>query len=344
MQARCGKSQHGGRALDDERDRSRVVESAVQRVLEQEAHWRRRFPGKTDSVEESGANGAAATYSDPVKRPKKRRPSQGGRPSDLYGRRIFPKRVALPGNRNRPPTATDAPSQLTAPASPSAALLKHSKVVALDCEFVGVGDDRKRHALARVSIVDYFGAVLLDRYVRVDEPVTDFRTRYSGIRPHHLKSADAASFREVQAEVARWIDGRLLVGHELQNDLRVLLLSHPRRRTRDTARYRPLRARLGTSAARTPSLQRLAAEILGTHIQGGIPETDASLSGDAVDGYAIVQGTLGHDSVEDARAALELYKRFRKTWEEDVARGDPNGKRRVTTVLGPVSHKVADTS
>lgn len=39
----------------------------------------------------------------------------------------------------------------------------------------------------RCSIVDHRGAVLFDRFVRPDEPVTDYRTRWSGLRPRHLQ-------------------------------------------------------------------------------------------------------------------------------------------------------------
>ena len=52
-------------------------------------------------------------------------------------------------------------------------------VVALDCEMVGVeGND---DALARVSIINYNGHVLMDKYVRPVKHITDFRTWVSGV-------------------------------------------------------------------------------------------------------------------------------------------------------------------
>lgn len=51
---------------------------------------------------------------------------------------------------------------------------------------VGVGADGKESSLARVSIVNYHGAVLLDEIVRQRERVVDFRTEWSGIRPADL--------------------------------------------------------------------------------------------------------------------------------------------------------------
>jgi RNA exonuclease 4 len=55
---------------------------------------------------------------------------------------------------------------------------------------VGVGDRpryrRERSALARVSVVNYDGETLYDTYVRPMEPVTNWRTPVSGIKPRHM--------------------------------------------------------------------------------------------------------------------------------------------------------------
>jgi RNA exonuclease 4 len=53
---------------------------------------------------------------------------------------------------------------------------------------VGVGPEGEESALARVSLVNYNGAVLMDEYVKPMERVTDFRTAVSGITPKHLVS------------------------------------------------------------------------------------------------------------------------------------------------------------
>lgn len=42
--------------------------------------------------------------------------------------------------------------------------------------------------LARCSLVNRFGHVLYDKYVAPQEWVTDFRTKYSGIRVHDVRS------------------------------------------------------------------------------------------------------------------------------------------------------------
>lgn len=51
---------------------------------------------------------------------------------------------------------------------------------------VGVGLEGRESSLARVSIVNFYGSVLLDEFVRQRERVGDYRTFVSGIRPEDL--------------------------------------------------------------------------------------------------------------------------------------------------------------
>lgn len=51
---------------------------------------------------------------------------------------------------------------------------------------VGIGPDGSESALARVSIVNQFGDCVYDKFVAPGDDVTDYRTQYSGIRPHNL--------------------------------------------------------------------------------------------------------------------------------------------------------------
>ncbi|KAK9453294.1 ribonuclease H-like domain-containing protein [Dipodascopsis uninucleata] len=161
------------------------------------------------------------------------------------------------------------------------------KYVSLDCEFVGVGPDGKRSALARVSIVNFYGAVVLDEFVLPEERVTDWRTWVSGIRPSDMKNAK--SFKEVQNSVADIVNGRVLVGHALANDLKVLLISHPKRLIRDTSKHAEFRK---LAKGRAPALKKLAKEILGIDIQGD-----------------------EHSSIEDARACILLFRKYKVDFE-----------------------------
>ena len=60
--------------------------------------------------------------------------------------------------------------------------IKPDTYVALDCEMVDVGSNGAGERPRGVSVVDEQGKVLYDRHVQVDERVTDFRTKYSGVR------------------------------------------------------------------------------------------------------------------------------------------------------------------
>lgn len=174
------------------------------------------------------------------------------------------------------------------------------KFIAIDCEMVGVGPNPDREsALARISIVDYNGHQLYDSYVLPKEPVTDYRTHVSGITARLLRSA--RTLQVVQADVAKLLDGRILVGHAIKNDLNALLLGHPSRDIRDTSKYPPYRA---LSKGRSPALKRLAQELLGIAIQGG-----------------------EHSSVEDARATMLLFRRDKEGIEREHAKRWGMGKK-----------------
>lgn len=97
------------------------------------------------------------------------------------------------------------------------------KYVAIDCEFVGVGTNGVASSLARVSMVNFHGHVMLDTFVRQKERVTDYRTWVSGVRAEDLKGAP--TFEEVVKMVADLSQGRILVGHAIYNDLQVCLPS-----------------------------------------------------------------------------------------------------------------------
>ena len=161
-----------------------------------------------------------------------------------------------------------------------------TRVLALDCEMVGVGRDGHRSVLARVSVVNSDGNLVYDSFVSPTKEVTDYRTWVSGVRPHDLKNAP--SLEKVQSDVKAIISGRVVVGHALQNDWEALGFAHRNDLVRDTAKYGPLCKRSG----KPKRLKKLAAEFLGLQIQTG-----------------------EHSPSEDAMAALYLYQKFQARWD-----------------------------
>ncbi|XP_062318097.1 apoptosis-enhancing nuclease [Osmerus eperlanus] len=167
-------------------------------------------------------------------------------------------------------------------------------VVAMDCEMVGTGPGGRCSELARCSLLDYHGNVIYDKYIRPCQPVTDYRTRWSGIRKHHLQNA--LPFSEARAEILEIIQGKVVVGHALNNDFQALDFNHPCHMKRDTSSTRLLRQLAGYPVRHCISLKILANKLLDREIQ---------------------VGRRGHCSVEDARAALDLYKLVEKDWEQN---------------------------
>ncbi|NWT03772.1 I20L2 protein, partial [Mionectes macconnelli] len=167
------------------------------------------------------------------------------------------------------------------------------KLLAMDCEMVGTGPGGRTSALARCSIVSYEGDVVYDRYVRPEAPIVDYRTRWSGIRRHHMDRA--VPFHQAQRQVLRILAGKVVVGHAIHNDFKALRYSHPKALTRDTSRIPLLNRRGGFPENTAVSLKRLTKALLNQDIQ---------------------VGSSGHSSVEDARATMELYKVVEEEWEQ----------------------------
>ncbi|KAM3609255.1 uncharacterized protein V6R79_012014 [Siganus canaliculatus] len=168
-------------------------------------------------------------------------------------------------------------------------------VVALDCEMVGTGPGGRCSELARCSILDYHGNVLYDEYVKPCQTVTDFRTRWSGIRKHHLHNA--TPFDQARKEILSILEGKVVVGHSIYNDFEVLDIVHPTHMVRDTCTTRYLSRLAGLPRTRCPSLKLLANKLLNRTIQ---------------------EERRGHCSVEDARATLDLYKLVEGEWEQEL--------------------------
>jgi RNA exonuclease 4 len=189
--------------------------------------------------------------------------------------------------------STDNPARPNEGLAPGVQL---GKYVAIDCEMVGVGEGGYDDALARVSVVDFHGRQVYDSFVKPRERVVDWRTHVSGVAPRHMKTA--RSFEEVQRDVAELLKGRIVVGHDVKHDLRVLELDHPGKMIRDTAKFSGFR-KYGNGPK--PALRVLAKEILGVEIQTG-----------------------QHSSIEDARVAMLLFRKHKPAFDVEHANRYPD--------------------
>ncbi|KAK1795193.1 hypothetical protein P4O66_010378 [Electrophorus voltai] len=170
------------------------------------------------------------------------------------------------------------------------------KYIALDCEMVGTGPKGHCSELARCSIVSYDGDVIYDKFIKPVNAVTDFRTRWSGVRWQDLRNA--TPFRQAQREILKILSGNVVVGHAIQNDLKVLHYSHPAFLIRDTSRIPILNRKAGLPEKQVASLKKLTKILFNKDIQ---------------------VEKKGHSSVEDAKATMELYKVVQVEWERILA-------------------------
>ncbi|MBN3304373.1 I20L2 protein, partial [Amia calva] len=202
----------------------------------------------------------------------------------------------LPPARSHPPPIVQ-PAQLLSefqsglPSSP-----KPFRFLAIDCEMVGTGPKGRQSELARCSIVGYDGDVVYDEYILPTNPVTDYRTRWSGISRQHLRHA--TPFRDAKKEILKILSGKVVVGHAIHNDFKALNYFHPPALTRDTSRIPLLNLKAGIPEKEPASLKRLTKAIFSKDIQ---------------------VGRKGHSSVEDAKATMELYKVVEVEWERSLA-------------------------
>jgi len=173
-----------------------------------------------------------------------------------------------------------------------------NELIAIDTEFVLVQHEQStlkpngskvtitegRHNLARVSVVNCQNQqILIDDFVLPQEPVVDYLTRFSGIRPKDLdpmtSERSLVPLRMVYLKLRLLLDrGCIFIGHGLSQDFRILNIFVPPKQIIDTVQL------FHMDNSRMISLRFLANYLLGHDMQ---------------------QDT--HDSIEDAKTAYEIY-------------------------------------
>ncbi|XP_029776880.1 RNA exonuclease 4 [Suricata suricatta] len=214
-----------------------------------------------------------------------------------------------------------------------------TRALAMDCEMVGVGPEGEESVAARVSIVNQYGKCVYDKCIKPSQRVTDYRTAVSGIRPEDLRQGAVAPGLPVAAGAGtqgvcqksrpsshQYLLPRVLhvrlpcerlsekggaSAHRQRPDhhrvlfVQVLFLDHPKKKIRDTQKYKPFKSQVKSGR---PSLKLLAERILGLRVQ-----------------------QAEHCSVQDAQVAMRLYVLVKKQWESSAQDRRPPAPARGST-------------
>lgn len=224
-----------------------------------------------------------------------------------------PPAISADSQTSVPPSVLQLPSLSTTPSVRlnSTLLPGRGSIVAFDGEFVSVELERAvvnaagnrvvaeegRQVLARISLVEggTVGAgsaeqaacrVLVDDYIVPSEAIVDYVTRFSGIVAEDLQPGVSrhavVTNRTAYLKLRFFVDrGCVFVGHGLEKDFETANIFVPKDQIIDTVELWRL------PAQRKISLRFLAAYLLHVDIQDEV-----------------------HDSIEDAKTALLLYRHY----------------------------------
>ncbi|KAK4058405.1 poly(A)-specific ribonuclease [Microbotryomycetes sp. JL221] len=204
--------------------------------------------------------------------------------------------------------------------------IRPGMLVPIDAEFVSLQQEEaefhsdgtkkiirpSRMTLARVSVLrgegENTGIPFIDDYIHTNETIVDYLTEFSGIRAGDLDPVSSrhtlVPLKVAYKKLRMLVDlGCVFIGHGLNKDFRIINIYVPPHQIIDTVNIYHLPHR-----QRKLSLRFLAWAVLNSAIQADT-----------------------HDSIEDARTALQLYEEYNKleaegTWEEALEEVYQKGK------------------
>ncbi|GAA5911786.1 hypothetical protein JCM6882_003353 [Rhodosporidiobolus microsporus] len=220
-------------------------------------------------------------------------------------------------------------------------LPRRGTLVSIDAEFVSLQQEEaefhsdgtkkvlrpSRMTLARVSVLrgegPETGIPFIDDHIHTSEPVIDYLTEFSGIRAGDLDPVNSrhtlVPLKVAYKKLRMLVDlGCVFIGHGLNKDFRIINIYIPPSQIIDTVNIYHLPSR-----QRKLSLRFLAWAVLHSAIQADT-----------------------HDSIEDARTALQLYEHYQRleaedAWEDTLEEVYREGKQ--TNFKAPVEPPPAST-
>ncbi|MCJ1368315.1 3'-5' exonuclease [Acarospora aff. strigata] len=201
-------------------------------------------------------------------------------------------------------------NKFTKPLGPQYNIL--TEKIAIDCEMMrsNIGQ-----VLGRVSVVNYEGETIFDTFVCYPKPIniTNTDEEFSGINWNDIDPQNGAQpFSEVQAHLVELLRDHIVIGHDIQKDLKVISMDLPSHilrlqgvalrltpvtfdmTVRDTQKCSRYRQYANRGAHQGPGLKNLALEVLGRPIKQGRAS-----------------------SIEDAIATMEVYRNAEADIEQE---------------------------
>ncbi|KAL3907694.1 MAG: hypothetical protein SGILL_008769 [Bacillariaceae sp.] len=149
-------------------------------------------------------------------------------------------------------------------------------------------------------MINWEAESVLNTFVIVPVPVTDFYDTGITAQDVAADSSKATSFAEVRKTIETRLKGKILVGHDAQYHLSSLGLTHPAADTRDCYNFFPdyEKQEEGKEAVKEETASSLES-LCKKRLQRSLPPS-------------------GHSErpMQSCLAALDLYKKYRKEWEQ----------------------------
>lgn len=166
-----------------------------------------------------------------------------------------------------------------------------TSIVGIACDIDYHNKGEKMEGLRRVVVVNFFGGVILDRSVSGKGASSDKKQR---------------PFAQVQDEVFKLLEDKLVVGHNLTNMWKTLMFDIKPLFCRDTAAYRPLQR----APNRPHKLQELGIEVLGMSAASWESHNQGDRRKGSKSGASDIDTLL-----RAARVPLLIYRHVQANWE-----------------------------
>ncbi|KAF2072195.1 hypothetical protein CYY_006492 [Polysphondylium violaceum] len=162
-----------------------------------------------------------------------------------------------------------------------------TKYLAIDCKVLEV--EGNKSSIGKICIANQFGNIIYEKVVIPLENVIDYRTKYTGLT-RDIINRKGVKFFEVQKEVEKILRDKIIIGHDLNEDLKVLKLTYKKKQLRDALHFPQF---FNPTTKEQDSLKNISKRELKF----------------SPDRWEV-------DGVRDAKLCMLLYLKCKKEWEQ----------------------------